>query len=152
VPQVSAGILLYRRKGGELQVFLVHPGGPFWAGKDVAAWSIPKGLIGPDENTLDAARREFFEETGFRLDGEAHELGVFRQPSGKRIHVWIQKGNCNPSRLVSNRFEMSWPPKSGKTKTFPEVDRGGWFKRQEAMAKVAKGQRPIIEALFKKFG
>lgn len=151
MPEIRAGILLHRKKFGVLQVFLAHPGGPYWARKDDGAWTIPKGLIGPSEDELAAAQREFLEETGFRLTGAFHELGVFRQPSGKRIHVWALRGDCDLARLVSNTFAMEWPPKSGQTKEFPEIDRAGWFDERDAFTKIVVGQRPILEAFFGTF-
>ncbi len=144
----SAGILLYRRRKDGVEVFLVHPGGPFWAKKDEGAWSVPKGLVDPGEDPLLAAQREFHEETGFRVSGPFEPLGTFRQPGGKLVMIWAAEGNCDPAKLVSNAFEMEWPPRSGKKKTFPEVDRGAWFRQDEAMVKVLKGQREALEALF----
>ena len=117
---VSAGILLYRRRGSSAEVFLVHPGGPFWATKDEGAWSLPKGLVDPNEDEFACARREFKEETGFDPgSGYARDLGTFRLPSGKRLHAWAIEGDCNPAELRSNLFEMEWPPKSGRTGQFP---------------------------------
>jgi predicted NUDIX family NTP pyrophosphohydrolase len=147
---ISAGLLLYRRQDSNVEVFLVHPGGPFWAKKDDGSWSVPKGVVGPQEDELTCARREFREETGFDapdLDS-AYDLGMFRQGSGKRVHVWAIEGDCNPGTLVSNLFEMEWPPKSGRTASFPEVDRGGWFDREQALRKVTKGQQPAIEKWY----
>ena len=151
---VSAGILLYRRRGSGMEVFLVHPGGPFWARKDEGAWSVPKGLVDPNEDELACARREFTEETGFDAGGSGaeHDLGSFRQPSGKRVHVWAVEGDCDPARLKSNLFEMEWPPKSGRTAQFPEVDRGGWFGRAAALVKIVSGQRPILEKFYVDLG
>lgn len=150
---ISAGLLLYRQRASELQVFLVHPGGPYWASKDEGAWSVPKGLVAPGEAELAGARREFREETGFDADGNGRErdLGVFRQPSGKRVRVWAVEGNCDPARLTSNLFEMEWPPKSGRTARFPEVDRGGWFNRAQALQKIVAGQRPMLEKFYAEF-
>jgi len=147
---VSAGLLLYRRRGSRPEVFLVHPGGPYWAKKDDGAWSVPKGLANPNEDELACARREFKEETGFETaeGGRERDLGIFPQPSGKRLHVWAIDGDCNPADLKSNLFEMEWPPKSGRTGRFPEVDRGGWFDRESALRKIAKGQRPLIEKFY----
>lgn len=147
---ISAGLLLYRRHGSHAEVFLVHPGGPFWARKDEGAWSVPKGLVDSGEDELACARREFREETGFNTEGHGpeHDLGTFLQPSGKRLHVWAVEGDCNPQDLRSNLFEMEWPPKSGRTAQFPEVDRGAWFDREQALLKIAKGQRPILEKLY----
>lgn len=150
MPLVSAGLLLYRRRGSSLEVFLVHPGGPYWAKKDDASWSVPKGLVDADEEELACARREFKEETGFDapLESPAHDLGTFRQPSGKRLHVWAIEGDCDPAALTSNLFEMEWPPKSGRIASFPEVDRGAWFDRAQANIKIASGQRPLLDKLY----
>jgi predicted NUDIX family NTP pyrophosphohydrolase len=148
MPAVSAGLLLYRRRGSQVEVFLVHPGGPFWARKDDGAWSVPKGLVAPDEDELACARREFREETGFDISGPGEDLGTFRLPSGKRLHVWASAGDCNPDELRSNLFEMEWPPGSGRTQSFPEVDRGGWFDRAEALRKITKGQSSMLEKFF----
>ncbi len=154
MPPVSAGVLLYRRRGASLEVFLVHPGGPYWAKKDDGAWSVPKGLVDVDEEELACARREFKEETGFDapVEGPVHDLGTFRQPSGKRLHVWAIEGDCDAAALRSNLFEMEWPPKSGRTARFPEVDRGGWFDRAQASRKIASGQRPILEKFYGDLG
>jgi predicted NUDIX family NTP pyrophosphohydrolase len=149
MPAISAGLLLYRRGESGLEVFLVHPGGPFWARKDEGAWSVPKGLVDADEEELACARREFREETGFDAPaGTELDLGTFRQPSGKQVHVWAIEGDCDPAQLSSNLFEMEWPPKSGRRARFPEVDRGGWFDRTQALAKITTGQRPILERLY----
>jgi predicted NUDIX family NTP pyrophosphohydrolase len=147
MPVRSAGILLHRLRGQGLEVFLVHPGGPFWKNKDVGVWSIPKGLIGCQENALAAARREFREETGFELDGDFRFLGTFRQPGGKQVIAYALEGDCNPSDLVSNSFAIEWPPRSGKFREFPEADRGAWFARAEAETKILKGQKPILDSL-----
>jgi predicted NUDIX family NTP pyrophosphohydrolase len=141
----SAGLLLYRRKANEFEFFLVHPGGPFWKNKDDGAWTIPKGAIEPGEDPLAAARREFAEETGFAIDGEFIELGTFQQPGGKHVLVWALGGDCDPAKLSSNAFEMEWPPRSGRRQSYPEVDRGGWFRLAEAQAKMLIGQRPMLE-------
>jgi predicted NUDIX family NTP pyrophosphohydrolase len=146
--QKSAGILMYRGTGSELSVLLVHPGGPFWAKKDDGAWSIPKGLYTPDENPLAAAIREFKEETGAPIDGPFTELGEFRQPGGKIITAWAAQGEFDPHQLQSNTFTMEWPPKSGLQKEFAEVDRAAWFRPTEAMQKIIKGQKPILEKLL----
>lgn len=115
---------------------------------------MPKGLVHPGEEDLECARREFKEETGFDLEetGNQHDLGIFRQPSGKRLHVWAVEGDCNPSDLTSNLFEMEWPPKSGHKQQFPEVDRGGWFDREQAIDNITKGQRPILESFYTEIG
>ena len=153
MPAVSAGLLLHRRRGSEVEVFLVHPGGPYWAKKDDGAWSVPKGLVHPGEDELACARREFKEETGFDVAGGGHErdLGVFPQPSGKRLRVWAIAGDCNPTDLKSNSFEIEWPPKSGRTRQFPEVDRGAWFDGELALRKIAQGQRAVIEKFYSGF-
>jgi predicted NUDIX family NTP pyrophosphohydrolase len=146
----SAGVLLYRRRAPGTEVFLVHPGGPYWAGKDHGAWSVPKGMINPGEDPWSCARREFREETGFEVPGQglAHDLGTFRLPSGKHLRVWAVEGDCDPSALRSNLFEMEWPPHSGRTARFPEVDRGGWFAEAQALVKIANGQRPLLEKFY----
>jgi predicted NUDIX family NTP pyrophosphohydrolase len=148
MPIHSAGLVLYRRIRGAPEVFLIHPGGPFWKNKDDGAWSIPKGLIDAKEDHLAAARREFKEETGFDVDGEFVLLGTFRQPSGKQLTAYALEGNCDAAELKSNPFEMEWPPKSGRMQSFPEADRGAWFGRAEAERKILAGQRPILAKLF----
>jgi predicted NUDIX family NTP pyrophosphohydrolase len=150
--QVSAGLLLYRHRDGKLEVLLVHPGGPYWASRDAGAWSVPKGLVEDDEDQFAAARREFTEETGVAAPATGgHDLGTFRQPSGKRVRVWAIEGDCNPAELVSNLFEIEWPPGSGRAQQFPEVDRSGWFSRSAALVKIARGQQPILEKFFADF-
>jgi predicted NUDIX family NTP pyrophosphohydrolase len=152
MPRRSAGLLLYRRRNGCLEVLLVHPGGPFWARKDDGAWSIPKGEHGPGEDPLAAARREFAEETGAAAPaGEALALGAFRQPSGKIVEAWAVEGDFDPARLNSNSFTMEWPPRSGKMREVPEVDRAGWFIPEEGMRKLIKGQRPILNAFLERY-
>src|SRR6516225_11089741 len=137
---VSAGILLYRRGDSGVEVFLVHPGGPYWASKDDGVWSIPKGLVDAGEEELACARREFKEETGFDVSrGGELDLGTYQLPSSKRLHVWALEGDCDPAELDSNLFEMEWPPRSGRMAHFPEVDRGGWFGQLQALLKIAKG-------------
>lgn len=148
----SAGILLWRRKTKAYEFFLVHPGGPFWKKRDDGAWTIPKGAIEPGEDPLAAARREFTEETGFTVDGEFVELGTYKQPGGKRVLVWALEGDCDPAQLVSNEFEMDWPPRSGRRARFPEVDRGAWFSESEARDKFLIGQRPMLDAFLKLVG
>jgi predicted NUDIX family NTP pyrophosphohydrolase len=143
---ISAGLLLYRRRERGFEVFLVHPGGPFWAKKDEGAWTIPKGLAAPGEDLLAAARREFREETGFALEGEFQILGEFRQPSGKIIHVWAVEGDCDPALLTSNVFPLEWPPKSGNIRQFPEIDRAAWLGPKQAKEKLLRGQLPILAA------
>ena len=144
----SAGLLLYRKRAGELEVFLVHPGGPFWARRDAGAWTIPKGEIGPGEDPLAAARRETGEETGFTPEGDFIELPPVRQKAGKVVHAWaVEAPHCDPAQLRSNSFSMEWPPRSGRMAEFPEVDRGGWFPLDEARTKLLEAQHPFLEAL-----
>lgn len=143
----SAGILAYRWREG-LEVFLVHPGGPLWARKDRGAWSIPKGEIEPEEEGLDAARREFWEETGFGLQGRFFRLSPVRQSSGKWVYAWAVEADLDPERIRSNTFSMQWPPKSGRRQEFPEVDRAGWFSPQEARERINPGQIPLIDELL----
>ena len=139
---------MFRRRKGELEFLLVHPGGPFWANKDEGAWSIPKGLYRPGEDPLLAAQREFEEETGARVEGDFIALGEFKLPSGKRLSVWALEGDFDPTTLTSNEFEMEWPPHSGKRAHFPEVDRAGWFTPERARLKVTKGQVQVLDALL----
>jgi len=148
---VSAGLLLYRQRERCTEVLLIHPGGPYWAKKDAGAWSVPKGLVDPGESELSCARREFQEETGFVAPGEGQELdlGTFRQPSGKHLHVWAIEGDCDPDALSSNLFEMEWPPHSGRVARFPEVDRGGWFDQEQALLKITAGQRPVLQKFYR---
>jgi len=147
MPQRSAGILLYRPSATGPEVFLVHPGGPFWAKKDNGAWSMPKGVYEAEEPPEAAARREFAEETGTTIDGPLFLLGEFRQPGGKIVTAFAAKGDIDASTVRSNTFTMEWPPKSGRTAEFPEVDRGGWFDPATAAQKIVNGQRPILDAL-----
>ena len=147
--QRSAGLLLVRRQGRAPEFFLVHPGGPFWAKKDDGAWSIPKGLHAEGEEPLEAARREFREETGFAVEREFVGLGEFRQPGGKVISAWMIEADCDAAKVTSNMFTLEWPPRSGKTAEFPEVDRAGWFAPPEAFVKILRGQRPILEMALK---
>lgn len=143
----SAGLLPYRIRDGQLEVLLVHPGGPYWAKKDQGAWSIPKGEHGEDEDALDAARRELEEETGFRGAGEVLALGVVRQPGGKLVRAWAVAADVDETALVSNRFEMEWPPRSGRMRSFPEVDRAAWFSPEEARQRILKGQVDLLDRL-----
>ena len=143
----SAGLLMYRRHSGRIEVFLVHPGGPFWARKDRGAWSIPKGEFGDEEDPLTAARREFEEETGFSAAGEFMPLGPVKQSGGKVVHAWACAGDCDPTDIRSNTFSMEWPPRSGKQQEFPEVDRADWFTLEQAREKILKSQLPLLEQL-----
>lgn len=148
--KTSAGILLYRLSDDGLEIFLVHPGGPFWAKKDEGAWSVPKGLFEEGENPLDAAKREFREETGFDLTGRFMELTPLKQPSGKIVYVWAVEGDIDAASIKSNMFSMEWPPKSGKEQEFPEVDKGGWFPMAQAREKLLPGQRGFLDQLQKR--
>jgi len=141
---------LYRLSGDGLEVFLVHPGGPFWAKKDEGAWSVPKGLFEDDENPLEAAKREFREETGFDISGDFMALTPLKQPSGKVVHVWTVEGNIDAASIKSNMFSMEWPPRSGNQQEFPEVDRGGWFTIAQAQVKLLPGQRGFLDELQRK--
>jgi len=146
--QRSAGILLYRQQDQNLHVLLVHPGGPFWMDKDIGAWSIPKGLYAASENPLHAAKREFQEETGFAVDGDFLDLGELKQPSGKVIHTWALTADIDVSKLASNTIELEWPPHSGQTQEFPEVDKGVWFDMAEARKKIIPGQLEFLDRLI----
>jgi predicted NUDIX family NTP pyrophosphohydrolase len=143
----SAGILLYRHRAGGLEVLLVHPGGPFWRNRDEGAWSIPKGEFDDHEDALAAARREFAEETGTAIDGEFVALAPHRQRSGKTVHAWAVEGDLDAAAVRSNSFSMEWPPKSGRTAEFPEVDRAAWFPIAEARKKLLPGQLPFLDQL-----
>ncbi|HYL61019.1 MAG TPA: NUDIX domain-containing protein [Candidatus Methylomirabilis sp.] len=150
MPRKSAGLLLYRTKADNVEVFLVHPGGPLWGKKDEGAWSIPKGEFADSEDGLEAAKREFHEETSFVIDGRFEPLAPVRQPSGKIVHAWCVEGDLDASAIHSNLFSMEWPPRSGKSQEFPEVDRGDWFELAEARRKILKGQLPLLEQLQRK--
>jgi len=143
----SAGLLLFRHRDGHLEVLLGHPGGPYWANKDLQAWSIPKGEYAEDEEALAAAQREFREETGYACAPPFTDLGELRQPGGKLVHIWACAGDADPAALVSNSFEMEWPPKSGRMQRFPEFDRVQWFGMEEAQRRILTGQREFVERL-----
>lgn len=143
----SAGLLMFRRTPRGPEVLLAHPGGPFWARRDDLAWTLPKGEIGADEEPLAAARREFLEETGFASAPPFLPLGELRQKSGKRIAAWAFEGDADPAALVSNPFELEWPPRSGRLQSFPEVDRVQWFGLELARRKLIAGQAPFVDAL-----
>jgi predicted NUDIX family NTP pyrophosphohydrolase len=148
MPRRSAGLLLHREGPDGLEVMLVHMGGPFWQGKDEGAWSIPKGEHGPDEDPLAAARREFQEEIGREPpEGEPVELGEVRQAGGKRVAAWALRGDLDVSRIESNTFTVEWPPRSGRMREFPEVDRAEWVDLETARRKLVKGQVPLIDRL-----
>jgi len=144
----SSGLLACRRRAGHVEVFLIHPGGPYWARKDDGAWSIPKGEF-TAENPLEAAKREFIEETGFQTGGPYTALTPIRQPSGKLIHAWAFKGDYDPAAIRSNTFSMEWPPGSGMMRDFPEADRAGWFSIEKAREKIVRGQAGFIDELEK---
>jgi predicted NUDIX family NTP pyrophosphohydrolase len=144
----SAGILLYRKKNGELEVLLGHMGGPFWARKDAGGWSLPKGEYEPDETPEAAARREFQEELGLPVpDGELVELGEVRQSGGKVVTAWALEGELDPELIVPGTFEMEWPKGSGRLQEFPEIDRAGWFDLAQARQKILKSQQPFLDRL-----
>jgi predicted NUDIX family NTP pyrophosphohydrolase len=147
MPKVSAGVLLYRKTPGGLEVLLVHPGGPFWHAKDDGVWSIVKGEVEPGEDLLETAKREFQEETGVALIGEPVQLQPVRQRGGKRVHAFAVEGDLDPGKVVSNTFQMQWPPRSGKLREFPEVDRAAFFPTEIAKIKINIGQAPLIAEL-----
>ncbi|SDP31614.1 Predicted NTP pyrophosphohydrolase, NUDIX family [Mucilaginibacter sp. OK268] len=148
----SAGILLYRKTEGKLQVFLVHPGGPFFKNKDDGGWSIPKGEFLDDEDPLKAAKREFEEETGQGIIGKFIHLNPIIQKGGKKVHAWAVEGDINHLSVKSNHFEMEWPPRSGRQQSFPEVDRAEWFDVDIAKVKINQAQVEFIEELVEKLG
>ena len=151
MPKKSAGLLLYRRTDAELEVLLVHPGGPFWRNKDEGAWTIPKGEFDNGEDPLAAARREFKEETGSAPpDGQCIPLTPIKQKNGKMVHAWAVEGDFDPARLNSNQFETEWPPKSGRTQKFPEVDRAEWFTPEVAKQKMLSGLGGLVDELLRK--
>ena len=138
---------MFRFQNKGIEVFLVHPGGPFWTGKDNGAWSIPKGIIEADEEPLSAAKREFEEETGFKVAGNFLRLSPVKMKSGKTIHAWAVESNCEPSEIKSNTFQMEWPPHSGRQGEFPEVDNAAWLGLNEAKKKINIGQVPLLDEL-----
>ncbi len=147
--KTSAGIVLYNRRNNGLRVFLIHPGGPFFAKKDDSVWSIPKGLIDPGEDPLTAALREFTEETGCSLRGDFRPLAPITQKGGKTVLAWAGEGDCDAERITSNTFELEWPPHSGRMQTFPEVDRAGWFTAEEAKRKINPAQIALLDELVR---
>jgi predicted NUDIX family NTP pyrophosphohydrolase len=144
---VSAGILVYRETNATLEVLLAHPGGPFWARKDAGAWTIPKGLVEPGADLLATAQREFTEETGFVAEGPFVQLSAVRQTSGKIVHAFACRGDFDSTKLISNMFEIEWPPRSGQRRQFPEVDRAAWFDLPAARDKLIAYQRPFLQNL-----
>ena len=146
--RTSAGILVHRIRDGVREVLLVHPGGPFWAKKDAGAWTIPKGEFDASHESAEtAARREFVEETGQNAPVTLEPLVVDKQPGGKVVHAFAGEGEVDVSAIRSNAFEIEWPPRSGRTQAFPEVDRAAWFTLDEARGKILAGQRPLLDAL-----
>ena len=148
----SAGLLLYRKREGQLEFLLVHPGGPFWKNKDLGAWTIPKGELRPDEDGLAAARREFNEELGFEPNGDFLRLAPIIQKAGKMVHAWAVESDCNPAAFKSNTFTLEWPPRSGKMQEFPEVDQAAFFNLSDARTKINPAQIPFLEELSRKCG
>ncbi|HET8655469.1 MAG TPA: NUDIX domain-containing protein [Longimicrobiaceae bacterium] len=147
VAKVSAGLLLYRRGVRGLELFLAHPGGPFWARRDLAAWTIPKGVVEPGEEALDAALREFREETGIPPQGPFLPLGSVRQKAGKTVHAWAWEGDADPAGITSNEMKIEWPRGSGRWKSYPEVDRCAWFDPATAREKLIAAQAEFVGRL-----
>jgi predicted NUDIX family NTP pyrophosphohydrolase len=150
MPKHSAGLLMYRRSGGHLEVLLVHPGGPFWTKKDTGAWSIPKGEHDESEEAFAAATREFQEATGLVAHGPFLPLAPVKQQGGKTVQAWAFAGDCQPESLKSSTFSLEWPPRSGRRQEFPEVDRADWFSLEEARRKIVPGQVPLLDELAAK--
>ena len=148
--RTSAGIVLYRRINKKIEIFLVHPGGPFWKAKDNGAWSIPKGEFTEDEDPLTVARREFNEETGQTVDGNFEQLTPVKQKGGKIVHAWAVEGDADSDNIVSNTFQQEWPYKSGKWITIPEVDKAAWFSAEEAKEKINPAQTAFIDELLER--
>jgi predicted NUDIX family NTP pyrophosphohydrolase len=146
--KISAGILLFRVRDHAVEVFLVHPGGPYWARKDDGAWSIPKGEAAEDADLLVTAYTEFHEETGSPLQGEPVPLTPLKQPGGKVVHAWAVQGDIDAASIRSNTFAIEWPPRSGKMREFPEVDRGEWFDLATARQKLLAGQLGFLDHLL----
>jgi len=147
---VSAGLVMYRRRSGEVELLLVHPGGPLWAKKDAGAWSIPKGEVNPGDDELSTAKREFKEETGVAPEGEFIPLGSVTQKGGKVVRAWAFEGDCDPAVIKSNTFVMEWPPRSGKKQEFPEVDRARFFTLEEAKDKINPAQVAFLQELARR--
>lgn len=146
----SAGLLIYRKKNEFIEFFLVHPGGPFWKGKEIGAWSIPKGEFTEEENALAAAKRELHEETGHSVKGDFIELKTIQQKGGKLVFAWAVEGDIDANNIVSNTFKQEFPYKSGKWNTYPEVDKAGWFDYEEAIKKINPAQAAFIEEVMTK--
>jgi predicted NUDIX family NTP pyrophosphohydrolase len=147
MPRDSAGLLMFRRTGDALEVLLVHPGGPFWARKDVGAWTIPKGELEEGEDALVTARREFEEETGIKPEGPFHPLGSVKQKAGKVVHAWAFEGDCAAETVQSNTYKVEWPRSSGQWREFPEVDRAEWFRLDDARRRINPAQVPLLDHL-----
>jgi predicted NUDIX family NTP pyrophosphohydrolase len=147
MPKVSAGLVLYRMRDGVVQVLLVHPGGPFWAKKDAGSWSIPKGEAQPGEDLLAAAVREVGEETGLRIEGPFTPLAPVKQ-SSKIVHAWAAPFDGDADAITSNTFSIEYPPRSGRVREFPEVDKAAWFERDAAREKILPGQLPLLDAVY----
>ncbi|HEV2855848.1 MAG TPA: NUDIX domain-containing protein [Thermoanaerobaculia bacterium] len=147
MPKTSAGVIVYRIREGALEVFLVHPGGPFWARKDLGSWSIPKGEFTAPEDPLEAALRELKEETGYEVEGPFVPLAPRKQPGGKTVHAWAVEGDLDPRQIRSNTFFLEWPKGSGRRKEFPEVDRAEWFDLSEAKRRILPGQAGFLDDL-----
>ena len=147
MPKSTAGILVYRLREGEPEVFLAHPGGPYWRKKDEGAWTLPKGEIEDGEDPLTAGRRELLEETGYEAEGPFLPLGTIRMKSGKQVHAWAAEGDLDPRSLVSNTFEIEWPPRSGKRASFPEIDRADFYSLDAARRKLHPAQLPFLDRL-----
>jgi predicted NUDIX family NTP pyrophosphohydrolase len=156
--KTSAGMLLYRRgpsgagPTGDVEILLVHPGGPFWVRKDEGAWTIPKGELGPAEDPLETAKRELFEETGLTVEGVAMALTPVRQAGGKTVHAFAVEQDFDVTTLRSNTFELEWPPRSGVKRSYPEVDRASWFTPEAARVKLLPGQVPLVDELLARLG
>jgi predicted NUDIX family NTP pyrophosphohydrolase len=148
MPRQSAGLLMYRCGLQGVEVFLVHPGGPFFAKKDLGVWTIPKGEYLKGEEPLRAARREFQEETGFPLPESFLDLGSVKQAGGKVVSAWAFEGDCDPSKMISNYCEVEWPPRSGRLIEIPEADRGAWFSIAEARERIKERQIPLLDRLL----
>ena len=146
--KISAGLLLFRRTDAGVEIFLAHPGGPFWRRRDVGAWTIPKGLIEPGEDSLEAARREFEEETGIRPTGPFLPLGSIRQKAGKTVHAWAWEGDADPDTIRSNEIELEWPRGSGMRRSYPEVDRCAWYDPASARERINSAQAELIDRLI----
>ena len=152
MPKRSAGLLMFRRSRDQTEVLLAHPGGPLWAKKDAGAWSIPKGEFLDPEDPLEAAKREFREETGLVAEGAFLPLGEIKQAGGKTVIAWAFQGDCDPEKIASNTFSLEWPPRSGRRIQVPEIDRAGWFTIPDARIRMLKGQRPFLDRLLEKAG